>query len=81
MPKKTRRAKQKHFNRSAIERQRGFSQSETLVSAEYQLTDKPVSEGQNFLDHYQYLIPELRRIGILAGAIIIILLILSLTLN
>ena len=81
MPKKTRRAKQKHFDRLAIERQRGFSQPETSVSAESQLADTPVSEGQNSLDHYQYLIPELRRIGILAGAIIIILLILSLTLN
>jgi hypothetical protein len=81
MPKKTRRAKQKQLNRAAIERQSGFSQPGTSVSAESQLADKPVSEGQIFLDHYQYLIPELRRIGILAGAIIIILLVLSLTLN
>lgn len=36
-----------------------------------------ISNSQSQNSQYQYLIPELRRIGILAGAIVLILIILS----
>jgi hypothetical protein len=42
-----------------------------------QLTYNNISHIQSQSNHYQYLMPELRRIGILAGAIVLILIILS----
>ncbi len=77
MPKKTRSAKQKHSIRQAKEIQRKYSRSAITVTTEPQLSANMSSETQRPLNHYRYLTPELRRIGILAGVIIIILIALS----
>ena len=77
MPKKTRRTKQKHNIRQAKEIQRKYSRPAITVTTEPQLSAKVSSETQRPLNDYQYLNPELRRIGILAGVIIIILIALS----
>ncbi len=77
MPKKTRRTKQKQSIRQAKEIQRKYSRPAITVITEPQLSAKVSSEIQRPLNDYQYLTPELRRIGILAGVIIIILVALS----
>ncbi len=81
MPKKSRRAKAKHRARSAQEIQRRYFQPPKPVPAEHQLAGKMPPEVKGSTDHYQYLMPELRRIGILAGAIILVLVVLSFVLG
>jgi len=77
MPKKSRRAKAKHRAKLAQETQRKYSQSLKPVTAQLQLAGKVSPEIKDPTKHYQYLMPELRRIGILAGAIILVLVVLS----
>jgi hypothetical protein len=81
MPKKSRRAKAKHRARVVREVRREYSQPPKPVRAESQLSAKISPEPQSLTNRYQYLMPELRRIGILAGAIIMALIILSLVLG
>jgi len=77
MPKKSRRAKAKHRAKSAQEKQRRYSQLIEPVPAQPQLAVKVPPEVEGSTNRYQYLMPELRRIGILAGAIILVLVVLS----
>jgi hypothetical protein len=77
MPKKSRRAKAKHRAKLAQETQRKYSQSLKPVTAQLQLAGKVSPEVKDPTKYYQYLMPELRRIGILAGAIILVLIVLS----
>ncbi|MFB0556495.1 MAG: hypothetical protein ACETVW_01375 [Dehalococcoidia bacterium] len=77
MPKKSRRARAKHRAKLAQETQRKYSQSLKPVTAQLQLAGKVSPEVKDPTKQYQYLMPELRRIGILAGAIILILVVLS----
>jgi len=81
MPKKSRRAKAKHRAKSALETQRRYSQSLKPLPAQPQLVGKVPPEAKGPANRYQYLMPELRRIGILAGAIILILVVLSFVLG
>jgi len=81
MPKKSRRAKAKHRAKLAQETQRKYSQSLKPVTAQLQLAAKVSPEVKDPTKYYQYLMPELRRIGILAGAIILILVVLSFILD
>jgi len=81
MPKKSRRNKAKHRARIAREIQGKHSQSPKSVSGQPQLTGKASLEAKEPINHYQYLMPELRRIGILAGAIILTLVVLSFVLS
>ncbi len=81
MPKKSRRAKAKHRARSAQKTQRKYSQPLKPVPAQVQLAGKVPPEVKDSTNRYQYLMPELRRIGILAGAIILILVVLSFVLG
>ena len=77
MPKKSRRAKAKHRAKLAQETQGKYSQPLKPVTAQPQLAGKGAPEVKDSAKHYQYLMPELRRIGILAGAIILVLVVLS----
>jgi len=77
MPKKSRRAKARHRAKSAQETQRKYSQPLKPVTAQLQLAGKVSPEVKDPAKYYQYLMPELRRIGILAGAIILVLVVLS----
>jgi hypothetical protein len=88
MPKKSRRAKAKQrarMARSAEERDSQQSvpapttiptptklQSPTRVSPRIQ-----VPKAQDLASRYEYVVPEVKRIGIIAGSIILILIILS----
>lgn len=81
MPKKSRRAKAKHRAKLAQETQRKYSQPLKPVTAQLQLGGKVSPGVKDPAKYYQYLMPELRRIGILAGAIILILVVLSFVLG
>lgn len=78
MPKKSHRSKAKH--RAKLTRIAGERSSQQVVSTVAEsgaLARKKVPEGQVFVDRYQYVMPELRRIGILGGLMILILITLS----
>jgi len=81
MTKKSRRAREKHHSRSTTGKQEGYSEPIKSVTAEPQSSAKISPDKQSPAYHYQYLKPELRRIGILAGAIIIVLIVLSIVLG
>jgi hypothetical protein len=81
MPKKSRRAKAKHRARVARALPEERSQQLKLQPAKLQ-SPAPVSpKAQDATSRYQYVIPELKRIGIVAGAIIVVLIILSFVLG
>ena len=79
MSKKTRSYKNKRRRPNAIKLQQdSLSPSLTQASVDKrQVTYNTISKIQSQNNHYQYLMPELRRIGILAGAIVLILVVLS----
>jgi len=81
MPKKSRRTKAKRHARLTKEIQKKYPQPFKPAAVESQLRAKVSPEDQGSTDRYQYLMPELRRIGILAGAIILILVVLSFVLG
>ena len=81
MPKKSRRAKAKH--RAAVARaiQERQPQQPRPVSAEIQSAPRVSPKTHDLTGRYQYVIPEVKRIGIIAGSIIVILIILSFVLG
>jgi len=83
MPKKSRRAKAKHRARVAkvaqatqVSQEAGLQQAKP-VSAKAQSPTRVLPKAQDFASRYQYVVPELKRIGIIAGSIIVVLIILS----
>ena len=81
MPKKSRRAKAKHRAKVAQVAQEGRSQQLESLPAEVQSPTRVSPKAQDLTSHYQYVLPELKRIGIIAGAIILVLIILSFVLG
>ena len=89
MAKKSRRAKAKQRTRvaKAVQvAQEGRLQQLRPLSAEVQSPTRvspkvQAPKGQDLTSRYQYVIPEVKRIGIIAGAIIGVLIILSFTLG
>jgi hypothetical protein len=81
MPKKSRRAKAKHRTRVAKATQEGRPQQLVPVPAELQSPTRVSSKAQDLTSRYQYVMPEIKRIGIIAGAIILVLIILSFVLG
>ena len=81
MPKKSRRAKAKH--RAAVARavQERYPQHPKPVPAETQSTPRVSSKSQDLASRYAYIVPEIKRIGIVAGSIILVLIILSFVLG
>lgn len=77
MPKKSRRAKAKHRTRAAKVAQEGRSQQTGPLPAELQSSARVTPKAQDLTSRYQYVMPEVKRIGIIAGAIILVLIILS----
>jgi hypothetical protein len=77
MAKKSRRAKAKHRARVAKATQEGRSQQLGPLPAEVQPPTRVSPKVQDLTSRYQYVIPEVKRIGIIAGAIILVLIILS----
>jgi len=95
MAKKSRRAKAKQRARMARAAERGHLQQPAVVeeSPSQQAGPMPAkqspakvsprvpsSKTRDLTGRYQYVIPEMKRIGIIAGAIILVLIILSLVL-
>jgi hypothetical protein len=81
MPKKSRRAKAKHRTKVARATQEGRSQQLGSLPAEVQSPTRVSPKAQDLTSRYQYVIPEVKRIGIIAGAIILVLIILSFVLG
>ena len=81
MPKKSRRAKAKH--RAAVARavQERQPQQPGPLAAEIQSAPRVPPKAQDLPGRYQYVMPEMKRIGIIAGSIIVILIILSFVLG
>jgi len=81
MPKKSRRAKAKH--RAAVARavQERQPQQPGLVPAEIQSVPRVPPKAQDLASRYQYVMPEVKRIGVIAGSIIVVLIILSFVLG
>lgn len=81
MPKKSRRAKAKH--RAAVARavQERQPQQPGSLAAEIQSAPRVPPKVQDLASRYQYVMPEMKRIGIIAGSIIVILIILSFVLG
>ena len=77
MSKKSHRSKVKQRAKLAkVARGRNSQQVVSTVAEPGVLARKKVSEEQVLVNRYQYVMPELRRIGILGGSIILILIVL-----
>ncbi|MCJ7792229.1 MAG: hypothetical protein MUP49_07490 [Dehalococcoidia bacterium] len=84
MAKKSRRAKAKHRARVAKatqEIQEGRSQQLKPMPTKLQSPTRVSPKAQDLTSRYQYVLPEIKRIGIIAGAIILVLIILSFVLG
>jgi hypothetical protein len=86
MAKKSRRAKAKHRARVERATQEGRLQQLKPLPAEVQSPTRvppkiQASKGKDLTSRYQYVIPEVKRIGIIAGAIILVIIILSFVLG
>jgi hypothetical protein len=81
MPKKSRRAKAKHRTRVTKAAQEGRSQQPGSLPAESQSPTRVSPKAPDLTSRYQYVMPEIKRIGIIAGAIIVVLIILSFVLG
>ena len=77
MPKKSRRAKAKHRAAVAKAVKEGRSQEPRPVSTEVQSAPRVSRKVQDSDSRYQYVVPEVKRIGIIAGSIILALIIVS----
>jgi hypothetical protein len=77
MGKKSRRARAKHRAVVAKVVQEGNPQQVGHVSAKVQSSTRLSPKSQDFTSHYQYVIPEIKRIGLIAGSIIVVLIVLS----
>jgi hypothetical protein len=83
MPKKSRRAKAKQRTRVAQAAQTAQERhpQQPGPPAEVQSPTRVSPKAQDFTSRYQYVMPEIKRIGIIAGAIILVLIILSFVLG
>ncbi len=81
MAKKSRRAKAKHRARVVKVTQERHSQQPGPPPSEVQSPTRVSSKVQDLTSRYQYVMPEVKRIGIIAGAIILVLIILSFVLG
>jgi hypothetical protein len=81
MPKKSRRAKAKHRTRVAKVAQEGRPQQPEPPPAGLQSPTRVSPKAPDLTSRYQYVIPEVKRIGIISGAIILVLVILSFVLG
>lgn len=80
MPKKSRRAKAKHRTRMAGVAREERSQ-QLGPPADVQAPARVSPKAPDLTSRYQYVMPEIKRIGIIAGAIILVIIILSFVLG
>jgi len=77
MAKKSRRARAKHRARPVKAAQERHLQQLRPLPDELQSPIQVPSKAQDLNSRYEYVIPEVKRIGIIAGAIILVLIILA----
>ncbi len=77
MPRRSRRAKAKHRAIIAKAVQEGRLAQAKPVSAESWRQTPVLQRPQEAADRYQYVLSDVKRIGIIAGAIILVIMILS----
>jgi len=77
MPKKSRRAKAKHRAVVAKAVQEERSQQPKPLPAEVGSPTRVSPKSRDLNSRYQYVIPEVRRIGVIAGVMILVLIVLS----
>ena len=77
MPKKSRRTKAKQRARAASVVQEERLQQPGTMPAELQSSDRVPPKAPDLTGRYQHVMPEIKRIGIIAGAIILVIIILS----
>jgi hypothetical protein len=77
MPKKSRRSKATHRAKLAKATQERHPQQLEPTTDKLQSPARISHQVQDFTSRYQYIMPEVKRIGILAGSMILILIILS----
>jgi len=77
MPKKSRRAKARRRARVAKVAQVQTLQPSRVAVAGLESPARVPSKAQDLASRYDYVIPELKRIGIIAGAIILVIIVLS----
>jgi len=76
MPKKSRRTKAK-YRAGAKPAQGKHLQQAELATVKPPLSTRVLREPQDSANRYQYVIPEVKRIAILAGVMIVTLIVLS----
>jgi len=86
MAKKSKRAKAKHraraINKAQVQRSQQPEPLPAGVPSPAQASPKvQPSKVQDLSNRYQYVLPEIKRIGIIAGAIILVIIILSFVLG
>lgn len=77
MAKKSRRTRAKRRAESAKVVQEKRSQEPRPTPAELKPPVDVSPKAQDFASRYEYVIPEVKRIGIIAGAILVVLIILA----
>jgi hypothetical protein len=77
MPKKSRRSKAKRRAKVAQVVGEGRAQQSEPLPVESESSTRVSTKAQDFTSRYQYVMPEIKRIGIIAGAIILFLIIIS----
>ncbi len=81
MPKKSRRAKAKQRTRVARAAQEERLQQPGPLPDELHSPTRVSPKAPDSTSRYQYVMPEIKRIGIIAGVIIVVLIILSFVLG
>jgi hypothetical protein len=81
MPKKSRRAKAKHRAKATKAVEERHLQQLGPMPTKLQSPARISPKVQDLTSRYQYVIPDVKRIGIIAGAIILVLIILSFVLG
>ena len=77
MAKKSRRNRTKHQGKSRKTVQHTHPQQLNVISNAAQSPSRMSSEPQDFAGRYQYVMPEIKLIGIIAGSMILLLIILG----
>jgi hypothetical protein len=81
MAKKSRRAKAKHRARAAKAVRERQSQQVRTMPTELQSPSRVSPKARDFTSQYQYVMPEIKRSGIIAGCIILTIIMLSFVLG
>ena len=77
MTKKSRRSKARYRSRATQPAQQGVPRQPGAAAARLQAPARVSPGAQDLTNRYQHIMPDLKRIGIIGGAMILVLIILS----